>query len=384
MESEAGLGLTTIILKGAAIGGRRGPPHHSPYPAETRSLSGHPRAIWPGRTKPDHPPGSHRAEHPLAAHLDALSHHPGIGQRDVVPGCRPSGWRARRAAPPAGGRAHPRSGWPPAAAGRARRRSAPPAAPCIWRRSSSSLPLIFTVRTRLPRSGAPRSAGDLLVAARGDDALAPIVGARPRTPPLPKAPVAPVHRDGLSRLRLARRVTAYRAISRPRPRAPAACYRRDAPSGDGISVGTRIRSASAGRRESRNSAGDMRARGLAVSPLQDDVGRLRVVARGHRGIAGTPSRPRRQLRRVGADLSHAADAAGARDHRRFQQITALAAPTLRRHRREPLVAATSTITSPVPSTGSGTVSTTRGEPKSLRELLLSWTPLVAEDHGYRR
>ena len=67
--------------------------------------------------------------------------------------------------------------------------------------------------------------------------------------------------------------------------------------------------------------GALAARGQA---LQDDVGRLRIVARAHRGIAEHPVAGG-EFGRVGPDLAHPADAARARDDGRLQQVAALAA-----------------------------------------------------------
>ena len=121
-------GLTTVILKGPAIGGRVG--HRLVHLVQGEF--GHRELLQPdqaGADQPDHAPDGLARVHPLAAHLDAVrasSRHRAARRR---PGCRPSGSHGRRAAPP-GPRPAPSSGSPPAAGGRGRRRSArrPPAA----------------------------------------------------------------------------------------------------------------------------------------------------------------------------------------------------------------------------------------------------------------
>jgi hypothetical protein len=69
------------------------------------------------------------------------------------------------------------------------------------------------------------------------------------------------------------------------------------------------------------SLGALAPRGQA---LQDDVGRLRIVARTHRRITKHPIADG-QLGRVGSYLAHPADAARAGDDGRLQQVAALAA-----------------------------------------------------------
>ncbi len=196
--------------------------------------------------------------------------------------------------------------------------------------------------------------------------LAPIASAT-ATPPLPKAPVAPFTRTVSPGCRLAATKTTvgHREIADGAPRRRLGVAERP-DAHDAFGRHAHALRPGAVVEVRLQAPGALAAGGQA---LQDDVRRLRVVARAHRWVAEYPVADG-ELGRVGADRTHPADTARPRDHRRLQQVAALAAEHLAGI-GEHLVAATSTMTSPVPSTGSGTVSTATAN-RAPSGRLLSW------------